>query len=118
MCIRDSLSGATHHYATNGTHTACLRIYKYFTNTHDSVITGEACRSFTLSATNSDSCRAQFTDTTRTSATSPLGKLFMAQPWHNSNKKPEKICWNFGDGRDTCISYNPLVANEYGVYHS
>jgi PKD repeat protein len=112
------LSGATHHYATNGTYTACLRIYKYFTNTHDSVITGEACRSFTLSTTNSDSCRAQFTDTTRTSATSPLGKLFMAQPWHNSNKKPEKICWNFGDGRDTCISYNPLVANEYGVYHA
>jgi PKD repeat protein len=38
-------------------------------------------------------------------------------PWHNNNKKPKKICWIFGDGRDTCIEYSTTYTGSYLVIH-
>jgi PKD repeat protein len=111
------LANTFYQYNVAGTFTVCLRIYKYSTSTHDSVITGEACKTFTVSNTNSpDSCRASFTNSGN--GTTLLTQLFVAKPWHNHEKRPEEICWNFGDGKDTCIKYNPSLANNYAIYHS
>lgn len=65
-----------------------------------------------------DSCTANFTQAPVTPT--PLGRIFTAIPWHNNQKRPEQICWQFGDGRDTCINYNPNQPpppNGYSVYH-
>jgi len=62
-----------------------------------------------------DSCHANFE--TSSANSTPLGKYFIAQPWHNHNKKPNRICWTFGDNRDTCIEYPAGYTGGYGVYH-
>jgi PKD repeat protein len=112
------LANTSHHYNNAATYTTCLRIYKYFTNTNDSILTGEVCKTFTLSNTNEpDSCRAYFVSEPSVTLTS-LSQTFIAQPWHNHDKKPEQICWNFGDNHDTCISYNPSLSNNYAVHHT
>ena len=106
------------HYATSGTYNVCLAIYKYSTNTHDSVLSSEVCEKLTLqSSVTPDSCKAYFSDTSFANA-NPLLIRFQAYPWHNHDKKPETICWNFGDNHDTCIHYNPSVANNYVSYHT
>lgn len=109
------LAGVTHHYTAAGSYTVCLRIFKYISNTNDSILTGEACRTVNLTNTSTDFCTAGFTDTLYSTATG--SKIFVAKPWHNHDKKPEKICWTFGDGTDTCINYNPLLSNNYAVSH-
>src|SRR2546423_15491123 len=63
-----------------------------------------------------DSCRAGFE--TQNSSANPLGKYFIAQPWHNHNKKPVRVCWNFGDNHDTCIQYSTAFTGNYAVYHA
>jgi PKD repeat protein len=111
------LANTFYQYNVAGIYTVCLRIYKYSSSTHDSVITGEACQTFTLTNTTSpDSCKASFTNSA-ISAT-PLTQLFVAKPWHNHEKRPEEICWIFGDGKDTCIKYNPSLTNNYAIYHT
>jgi PKD repeat protein len=110
-----ALGNAFHQYSGAGTYTACLRIYKYSSSSNDSVITGEACKTFTLSNTTADSCRAGFTNSG--SSATDLTQVFVAQPWHNHEKRPEEICWNFGDNHDTCIKYDPALSNNYAVYH-
>jgi PKD repeat protein len=62
-----------------------------------------------------DSCHANFEASTISN--SQLGKTFTAIPWHSNNKRPEQICWSFGDGRDTCINYNPAETHNYAVHH-
>jgi len=62
-----------------------------------------------------DSCTAKF-ESPLISPT-PLGKYFIANPWHNHNKKPLLICWSFGDGKDTCIKYPTTISSNYAVYH-
>ncbi|HYC40545.1 MAG TPA: PKD domain-containing protein [Chitinophagaceae bacterium] len=64
-----------------------------------------------------DSCRAAFSSSP--SSNSQLGRLFTALPWHSEQRRPERICWNFGDGSDTCINYDPNhpPANGYTVFH-
>lgn len=110
------LANAFHHYNTAGTYTACLKIYKYSSNT-DSVLTGQKCKTFTIgSATTPDSCKANFSN--NATSINGLSQTFAALPWHNNNKKPERICWTFGDGSDTCINYNPALSNNYAVHHT
>jgi PKD repeat protein len=79
------------------------------------VLLSTICKTIIL--TGPDSCQANFE--TVPVATNPLGKFFIALPWHSNQKKPERICWTFGDGEDTCINYNPSQPppNGYGVYH-
>lgn len=109
-----ALGNAEHHYASPGTYTVCLKIYKYSNSITNPILTAEICKTLVLQNTAADSCRANFESQ---NTTLPLKKLFIAQPWHNNNKRPEKICWTFGDGTDTCITYNPLQPHNYAVYH-
>ncbi len=63
-----------------------------------------------------DSCRADFE--TLLATNNLLRAYYRAVPWHNNNKKPEQICWNFGDNHDTCINYNTAIDNNYAVGHT
>lgn len=109
----------THTYTQNGTYNACLKLYMVIpvsTPNGDSLhLLSSICKTFILNGP--DSCLANFE--TLAVASSPLAKYFVALPWHSNQKKPEQICWTFGDGNDTCINYNPSQPppNGYGVYH-
>jgi len=63
-----------------------------------------------------DSCRADF-ERIPVTASNPHLVGFKALPWHNNNKKPQRICWQFGDGRDTCINYPNSYTGNYSVVH-
>ena len=110
----------THTYSQYGTYSACLKLFKVIpisTPNGDSLLLlSSICKTFIL--TGPDSCTANFESVATTNNT--LGRYFMAQPWHNNQKKPERVCWTFGDGTDTCINYNPSQPppNGYSVYHS
>jgi PKD repeat protein len=111
------LAGIQHHYNAAGSYTACLRIYRYPPNSNDSFLTGTMCKVMNLQPMT-DSCHAQFSFSPAGPA-HPLLFNFVAQPWHsNPNKKPEEICWHFGDVPDTCLHYNPLNANTYNISHT
>lgn len=112
-----ALANTFYQYNSAGTYNVCLHIYKYATNSNDSVLTSEVCKTITISHdTSADSCSASFE--TLSSATNALTLAFVAKPWHNHQKKPEEICWNFGDNHDTCIKYDPALSNNYAVYHT
>ncbi|HEV8286507.1 MAG TPA: PKD domain-containing protein [Chitinophagaceae bacterium] len=64
-----------------------------------------------------DSCRADFERVSSTTI-NLLTAGFRALPWINNDKKPEQICWNFGDNHDTCINYDPTLSNNYYVAHT
>jgi hypothetical protein len=71
---------------------------------------------YTVPNSGADSCRANFSDSIRDN--NPLNKLFTASVWNSANKKPVQICWNFGDGKDTCINYtNANTPVDYQVTH-
>lgn len=108
------LGNAYHLYSSTGSYTVCLKIYKYVTNSNDSALTSQVCKTLTIASTTPDSCRASFTASLSANV---LSELFIAQPWSNHEKKPEEICWNFGDGHDTCIKYDPALSSNYAVYH-
>jgi PKD repeat protein len=114
--ITPPLANTTHQFPPGtGVYTVCLKIYKYWNN--DSAVTSSVCKVVSFQNTTIDSCKANFTDTTAT--VSPLIKSFVAQPWHTSNKKPEQVCWNFGDGTtQACINYNPALNNTYNTSHT
>jgi hypothetical protein len=59
-----------------------------------------------------DTCKVDFRDSLQSN--NSLHRQFTALPWHNNLKKPVQICWIFGDGKDTCINYNPAI--NYGSY--
>ena len=63
-----------------------------------------------------DSCTANFEKIISTNVTS-LTASFHALPWNNNQKKPEQICWNFGDTHDTCIQYDPSLTGDYLITH-
>lgn len=110
------LANTYHQYSLAGSYEVCLKIYKYSNSAHDSVLTSDVCKTVNLSGnTSPDTCKAYFTSSSATNNT--LTQVFVAQPWHNHEKKPEDICWNFGDNHDTCIHYNPSLSNNYAVYH-
>lgn len=99
-----------HKYAQNGTYTACLRI-KY-----DGGCVAEKCATVALNAAGTvDSCNANVTVQPVTAT--PLGRRFVAQPWHSNGKKPVRICWTFGDGKDTCIFYPANYTGGYVAEH-
>jgi PKD repeat protein len=105
------LDGAQHHYQSAGTYTVCLKIYRIYSNTSDSVLSAQICKTVVIESV----CHANF-ETVGTAST-PLGKYFIAQPSHSQNKKPVRICWTFGDNHDTCIQYSTTYTGAYGVYH-
>jgi PKD repeat protein len=106
-----ALDNTQHHYQVAGTYNVCLKIYRYRSNTGDSVLMAYACKTLVIQTV----CNADFV--TLSVASNPLLKYFVAQPSHNQNKKPVKVCWQFGDGRDTCINYPTTYTGVYAVSH-
>ncbi len=105
------LQGTEHHYQIAGSYEVCLKIYRYGSNLNDSVLSAHICKTVLIQT----SCSANFEIPNATP--NVLGRYFIAQPWHNQNKKPVRICWNFGDGTDTCIQYPANYSGTYGTYH-
>src|SRR5688572_7463644 len=114
--VTPPLANTTHQFPPGAAvYTVCLKIYKHWNN--DSALMSSVCKVVTLPNTAIDSCKANITDTTI--GTAPVVKTFVAQPWHINNKKPEQICWTFGDGTtQTCINYNPALNNTYNTTHT
>lgn len=111
-----------HSYSTPGTYEVCLRLLRKVVNTtgtnpNDSLILiSSVCK--TIKIETADSCSANFQ--VLSSNSSSLGIYFNAIPWHNNQKKPIRICWSFGDNKDTCINYDPTATTvnvSYPVYH-
>ena len=105
------LDNTQHHYQVAGVYNVCLKIYRYRSNIGDSVLSAQICKTIVIQTV----CNAEFI--TLNVAANPLLKYFVAQPSHNQNKKPVKVCWLFGDGRDTCINYPTTYTGVYGVSH-
>jgi hypothetical protein len=97
-----------HTYANAGTYNVCVRI-KY-----QGGCVSYKCKLVQIG--QPDSCKVSFE--TLSSASNKLGKYFIAKPWHNHNKKPVLVCWNFGDNHDTCIQYSTSYTGPYAVFHS
>jgi PKD repeat protein len=105
------LENTRHHYQVAGTYTVCLKIYRYRPNMADSILSAQVCKTVVIQT----ACTAGFV--TLNVAANPLLKYFVAQPSHNQHKKPVRVCWRFGDGRDTCINYPAGYNGAYGVSH-
>ena len=106
------LANTQHHYAAAGVYTVCLKIFRYISNTHDSVLSAQVCLQIEIPVR----CRANF-ERIPVTANTPLTVGFRALPWNNANKKPARICWKYGDGRDTCINYPENYTGGYTVAH-
>jgi PKD repeat protein len=98
-----------HRYNATGTYNVCVKISYY----------GDcgAYKCKQIIVTRPDECRADFERLPLTSSNNPLIAVYKALPWHNNNKKPKQICWRFGDGKDTCISYPENYTGNYLAYH-
>src|SRR5215467_12913391 len=70
-----------------------------------------------VAQTTYDTCLANF-ERVPGSAANVLTAGFVAGPWDSLGKKPEQICWNFGDNHDTCIKYDPAISSNYFVSHT
>ncbi|HEX4877332.1 MAG TPA: PKD domain-containing protein [Chitinophagaceae bacterium] len=111
------LAGTQHHYQSSGTYNVCLKIYRYTSNTGDSVLSAQVCKSIIIESV----CRANFEYRDSIISLNPLKHLvkFSALPFHNSNKPVTQVCWNFGDGTDTCININPTTpVNQLNIHHT
>ena len=106
------LQGTQHHYTSAGTYTVCLKIYRYRPNTNDSVLSAQICKTVVIETL----CHANF-ERIPSNSNNPLLAYFRALPQHNNNRKPARICWAFGDGRDTCITYPENYTGQYVVSH-
>jgi hypothetical protein len=106
-----ALDGTQYHYQSPGAYTVCLKIFRHTSNTNDSVLTSQVCKTVTIESV----CQANFESVASTSTA--LGKYFVAQPWHSQDKKPVRICWTFGDNHDTCVQYTTTYTGTYGTYH-
>ncbi len=97
-----------HNYAQPGNYNVCVRIV------YQGGCEARKCKPVQLGPP--DRCRASWQQVP-TPNNGPLNVMLKAQPWHNHNKKPLRICWNFGDGQDTCIQYPNNYSGLYTVPH-
>jgi PKD repeat protein len=98
-----------HKYNAPGAYTVCVKI-NYYGGCESRI-----CKPFIV--TKPDECKAGFERIPVASTANPLLAYFKALPAHTNNKKPKQICWKFGDGKDTCISYNENFTGAYAVKH-
>ena len=101
-----------HTYYQPGPFNVCVKI-KY----SDGCV-AEKCKPILSHSAPPDSCGADFERLPLTISNNPLHVVYKALPWHNNNKKPKTICWNFGDGRDTCVNYPNTFNGAYTVAHT
>ena len=99
-----------HLYTTAGVYQVCVNIL------YQGGCEARKCESVVIG--RPDSCRANFETLPVNTGANPLTTVFKALPWHNNNKKPTRICWKFGDGTDTCITYLNLFSGLYTVPHT
>ena len=97
-----------HLYDNSGNYNVCVTIH------YDGGCEAHYCRIVEV-GNSLDSCSANFQVISSTA--NQLNKYFVAQPWNNHNKKPIRVCWNFGDNRDTCINYPTSYTGAYAVNH-
>jgi hypothetical protein len=64
-----------------------------------------------------DTCAADFERIEVLPPNNILLSYFKALPRHNNNRKPARVCWTFGDGRDTCINYTETYIGQYATSH-
>ncbi len=100
----------THNYANAGFYEVCVNIL------YDAGCEAHKCENIRIG--NPDSCSADFERLPVASTANPLQAVFKALPWHSNNNKPVRICWTFGDGRDTCINYTNTYTGPYTVSHT
>ena len=94
-----ALGSITHVYPQPGTYTACLKIYRR-NNAGDTVLSAQTCSNVVIAQI----CTAIF-EKLQTPNAAVNFAYFKAFPWSNGNPRPYQVCWNFGDGHDTCINY-------------
>jgi PKD repeat protein len=99
-----------HIYAHEGTYNVCVRI-KY-----QGGCIAYKCKEIEIEDENKDHCRADF-EKLNSNANDPLQAYYKALPWNSEQKKPKRICWTFGDGKDTCIQYAENYTGYYVVSH-
>ena len=99
----------SHLYNQSGQYEVCIKITYY------GGCEARKCR--VIEIIHPDICGADFERLQTTAGTTPLTVGFKALPSHNNNKKPVRICWQFGDGRDTCITYPATYTGHYEVVH-
>jgi PKD repeat protein len=105
----NGLYGVRHRYSQPGIYEVCVKIDYY------GGCEARKCKEIRVG--RPDSCRADFVKLPVVPVNNPLLAVFKALPWHNNNKKPQRICWRFGDGEDTCINYPANYTGQYLVRH-
>lgn len=99
-----------HRYEHPGTYNVCVKITYY------GGCEAYKCKPVIVQAP--DECHADFEKILVNTIGNPLTVYYKALPWHNNDKKPKKICWIFGDGKDTCIEYSADYTGPYAVRHT
>jgi len=113
-CIQYSTANGSpysvdHIYTAPGQYQVCVRI------AYDGGCVSYKCNSIQIG--ESDSCYADFEKIPTTSANNPSFVYYRALPKNNHEKKPARICWSFGDGTDSCISYSEGYTGSYYASH-
>jgi len=96
-----------HHYQQPGVYEVCVKIV------YQGGCEARKCKEVIVG----EFCRADFEKLPISVTPNPLDAIFKALPGHSENKKPKKICWYFGDGKDTCIEYPANYTGSYVVKH-
>jgi PKD repeat protein len=107
------LANTSHHYTTTGTYTVCLKVYKYFPNSNDSVLTGQECKQVVLQQV----CTADFEWSNSITQNPLVHNVNFNINTSNSNRPIIQVCWNFGDGTDTCINATAATSASLSVHH-
>jgi hypothetical protein len=100
-----------HHYAQPGTYEVCVKIIYY------GGCEARKCREIVVPPPH-QVCNVQLFEIIP-SLTS-LVRGFVAVPSSNPPRRPELICWYFGDGQDTCITIDPTapLPNQFVIRHT
>jgi PKD repeat protein len=102
------LYAVSHTYNHPGLYEVCVKI-NYYGGC-------EARKCKNIQVARADTCGADFEKIPETAGTA-LNTYFKALPSHNNDRKPARICWTFGDGKDTCITYGADYTGQYVVSH-
>src|SRR5678815_1494731 len=102
MCIRDSYV-IGHRYHQTGSYEVCIKILYY------GGCEAKKCKVITIPPIETK-CEVKLFEITP-SITS-LVRGFFASPSSSPTRRPERICWSFGDGKDTCVMVDPASTNQ------
>jgi PKD repeat protein len=100
---------AFHRYNHTGTYNVCAKV------SYDGGCQSSFCNQ--VQVVEPDSCKADFEKIATATASDAKLVYYRALPWNNHDKKPYQVCWAFGDGKDTCISYPENYTGAYAIGH-